>query len=229
MMTPRRLIALWLCAALARPFASSAPAAEVRQGDSIEQVVRALGEPKGAMTIGDRLVFTYARGTVVFRDGAVISARIASEAEASERVDKRDEAVAARKAAEEAARVKRMEAGQAEKAAMLADKEFGQRPAEERLACWRTFREKYRTVPVDAEIAAAEAEAKKTGDEAAVAELERITNRISQVEAAIEKARNTTGVSRNGLLKARADLDRLRIEMDDLQRRREELEPAAAD
>lgn len=117
--------------------------ADIRAGDSVEDVVAKLGEPKGMIEQGRKLTYNYDLGMIDFENGRVIRVNLMTPEE-SERV-KLERARAWEESQHQAAAEQRrlVAAGQAELQARLSDAQFAQRPPDERLAYWQEFTKKY--------------------------------------------------------------------------------------
>lgn len=137
---------------LAMAVAATIPAlAEVKPGDSFQQVIAELGEPQGEIAAGDYRLLYFPRGKVELRDGKVTKAELVTEeqAEKSRQLREQQQAEATRIAAE--AREKRIVDGTAVRQAKLADKDFMASPASERVAFWQNFKKLYPEVPLGSE------------------------------------------------------------------------------
>jgi hypothetical protein len=213
------------------PFGETAAAAEgLTPGDDFARVLSVLGEPRGRLTRGATVLLFYDRGTVTMRDGRVTALSLVSSAEGDRLHAVRQERAAAadqrRNAAAAAYATQQM--GAAEKEAKLQDAAFAAEPPEKRLAYWREFQQRYPGVPVDDQIAAIEGQsggattnaAGQSSDKSpAKSERQKIEEQIAADEKELESLRSASGLSRGGLVKARARMEALRTELDGLRTR----------
>ena len=130
-------------------FAGLATAGEdIRVGDSREQVLAALGEPRGRMEYEAVELLFYDRGRVELENGEVLLVKLVSVEELAR---KNAEELQARElaAAQRARRMAELYAeGKSVRKVKLADAGFMQSSASERVAYWKRFRERYPNVPV---------------------------------------------------------------------------------
>jgi hypothetical protein len=127
--------------------------AAVENGDTREAVVAELGAPTGSAAVGANTILFFARGEVHLRDGRVVKANVVSAEELAKR---EAEQAAAIKRMDDAARERlaRLEAeGHAIYAAKKTDAQFAALPAVEQLNYWRSFASRYPMIPVADEIA----------------------------------------------------------------------------
>lgn len=167
---------------------TAALAADPKVGDTREQVMDLLGNPKGRMATGGNEVLVYDRGTVDLAGGKVTSVKLVTEGELAAR-----EAAAARQARLDEERHRKLVAeGTAEKGRVLADPEFAKKTPAEQAAYWREFSSKYPGVDIKgisqaAEQALQEDERKKQEAERAAAiasqKLEQPPPRLSSSKA----------------------------------------------
>lgn len=129
--------------------------ADVKLGDSYEQVVGLLGTPQGEIVSGDYRLMCFERGKLELRGGKVTKCELISEEQAERARQLRERQLAeARKAAEEA-RVRRIAEGTTIHKTKLADSAFMSSPASERVAYWQGFKRLYPEVPLGDEYTAA--------------------------------------------------------------------------
>lgn len=166
----------------------------VRVGDERAHVYDLLGQPRGYMAYGTTEVLSYERGRVELKDGRVTSVSLISEAE-----------LARRRAEEERRRIAEQERlalllveGTALRDRKLNDTVFTSAPAAERVAYWRTFRQRYPGVNIsepytlalrefEAELAV---QTRQNETQRQLAELERRVNEAeARARAAEEEAR----------------------------------------
>ncbi|MEI6563717.1 MAG: hypothetical protein WCO42_05340 [bacterium] len=156
----------------------------VVKGDTCQQVVEKLGEPKGQVRGGRRTTYYYDRGTVDFLTGRVDRAFLitAGEATAKKEQQAKEETAARRQAEADHARM--IAAGKAQREEKLADKAFAAKPPSERLAYWSDFQKEYPDTDVSVQIVEAtqliEAGRK---DQDRVAELLDMNKRAAEIEA----------------------------------------------
>jgi hypothetical protein len=166
--------------------ALSAPAIGI--GDSRAVVLAALGEPPGYVGTPSREILMYERGEVVLEGGTVISAALISEEEARARRLQREAEEAARLERERIRRAQLAEEGTEIRLRKLADTEFMNASATQRVAFWRQFKKVYPMVELGDEYAAAlrERELELAAENAAYASQTRIRDlerRVAQAEA----------------------------------------------
>jgi hypothetical protein len=169
-----------LAAMLSVPFALAA--AEVRTGDTLNEVRANLGAPHGQLKVGDRQVLYFDRGEVELRNGAVTRTNLLSDSELTA-LESRRAAIAAR-VGEENAR------GETLKAGKLADASFTGAPLSYQIAFWQDFARRYPGVYVAeqlriAHLRLAEQFAEQQANEERLADLEA---RVSEAEARAERA-----------------------------------------
>lgn len=124
----------------------SANAEKVKAGDSMNDVRRSLGVPRGEARVGDRELFYYDRGEIEAKAGIVTRVSLRSEQEQS--------ALEAQRAAEAARLRENREIRQAQlnaegeeiKARKLADPSFRTSPVSYQAAFWEDFSRRYPTV-----------------------------------------------------------------------------------
>lgn len=164
------------------PGADLAPA--VTKGDTVEQVIEKLGDPKGRVSGKRRTTFYYDRGTVDFLTGRVERAFLVTAQEAQEKIAAREKAEEERRKEAEANRARRLTEGRVELDKAVADKTLGAAPPGIRLAFWDDFQKKYPEQDVGAHIALARKEldaAQK--DEGRLGEVIAMNNRAREIEA----------------------------------------------
>jgi hypothetical protein len=135
--------------------------ADVKVGDSLEQVLSAMGEPRGEIKAGTYQLLYFERGRVELRNGKVSKMDLVSEAQQEKiRLSReKQQAEAAQMAAE--ARTKRIVEGMALRKSKLAETAFMNAPASERVAYWQSFKKLYPEVPLGAEYTTALADLEK--------------------------------------------------------------------
>jgi hypothetical protein len=130
---------------------------EVAVGDSAESVRAVLGEPRGYLGCAGHEILVYPRGRVEIRDGAVIEVDLMTAEEAERQRLERERLRAQR----EAERVREKERLRIEglriKNETLSDPRFPGLAASVQLAFWKKFSRMYPDVPVELEIAKAQA------------------------------------------------------------------------
>jgi len=161
-------------------------AAEVRIGDSVDDVRASLGAPRGQLTVGGRQILHFDRGEVELQGGAVTRVALVTPAEFQAREARR--AAEAARLGEETAR--RNAEGEAVKARRLADPSFLAAPLTYQLEVWRNFAVRYPGVSVAEQFAVlrmrlAEQIAERQSQETRLAELE---ERVNQAEARADEA-----------------------------------------
>jgi len=161
--------------------ADTSPA--VVKGDTFEQVVGKLGEPKGKVKGGARTTYYYDRGTVDFLTGRVERAFLMTAAEAKEKIAEREKAEEAMRRHAEAERARLLAEGKAQLEKTLADKEFAATPPAFQLVYWADFQQKFPGIDVSAPIAEAQKklDANQKGNQA-VTELLALNTRASEIE-----------------------------------------------
>lgn len=174
--------------------AGSVPAgqgeSEISKGDTVDQVLAALGDPKGVFQKGDFMTYVYDRGVVDILDERVVFVDLLSEAEARERVAAL-RAAQARQAAQGAERkMRNVEEGTRARARQLANDSFKKKSASERLAYWLAFQRKYPGVDVSRQINAArskargdsESSARQTSMQDAKTRVREIGNKLAELD-----------------------------------------------
>lgn len=134
--------------------AGSSSAADPKIGDSKDQVLDALGNPKGRMLMKNIEAFFYDRGSVELTGGQVSAVKLISEEQLAQK--KANQIEQDRRNAAE--REKLMAEGAVEKERMLADAAFARKPPAEQVDAWRKFAARYPGVSVEAEVQALNAE-----------------------------------------------------------------------
>jgi hypothetical protein len=183
------LAATWL-------FAGEVPATVgIRPGDTLEDVIRVLGQPKGRVESVNSAWFYYDQGEVRMRDNKVTEVSLISDAELQARLE-----------AAERERSLRLEKGVELRDAMLADSAFASRKASERLAVWRQFLARYPEVALGVEYEKAmieaaqeaEKEAEKDAAERRLVDLERrVRDAETQARLAEKAAEDARWEARN--------------------------------
>ncbi len=176
-------------------------AAEVRTGDSLEQVREALGAPRGQLSFGERQRLVYDRGEVELEYGVVTRVKLLSaEAHAGREAQRVAEAARLREEAE--VRHARLAAeGEALKARKLSDSNFIAAPLEYQVAFWEDFARKHPDVPSAEELTLArlrlaeklEAKRAREAEERRIAELEA---RVREAEARAARAEDAADQAR---------------------------------
>ncbi len=138
-----RILIVFLAAAGFGYGASQAALPE--RGDSRDEIIRKLGPPDGTAWTGDREVLQYPRGRVFLHGGLVHSVDMmpADAFRARQARNARESEKAAAKAD------RRRNEGKALRLATLADPDFRQLPADDRLAFWRQFAAEYPEISVE--------------------------------------------------------------------------------
>jgi len=203
-------------------FAVPLRADEVAIGASMAEVTDTFGKPRGRVSSGNTIVFSYERGTVTFTEGKVTAVNLVSPEDAERNRLERERQAVERLAAEAAARQSRMAAGTAERASTLADPTFTNRTTQAQLEYWRDFQNRYPEIPVEAEIAPladalAEADREKAEDES-----DSLDRQIAELEVAIETLANRSGVGRAAFVQGNRDLKRMRAELEVLRQKQAE-------
>lgn len=145
---------------LALLLASSAVAsADVRIGDSEEEVRRVLGAPVASIRTESRHILAFDRGQVELRDGRVIALDLVTEEEALAIRARRIERERWERAQSERQRRERLAEGTALLERRRADPVFQTSAAAEQVAYWRAFQLSYPEVNIALEYAAALARA----------------------------------------------------------------------
>lgn len=156
----------------------------VEKGDTFEQVVLKLGEPKGRITGGRWTTYYYDRGTVDFLTGRVDRAFLITPEEAREKIAVREKEEEAMRQQAEAERVRLLTAGKAQLEKVLGDKAFAASPPAIQLAYWADFQKQYPGIDVSAPIAEATKRLEVSKEEnGKVSELVAMNNRAAEIEA----------------------------------------------
>lgn len=128
--------------------ATLAARAEVKIGDSRQQVIAELGMPQGEISTSGYSLLTFERGRVELRSNLVSKIELVSEEQMTRTRELREQQrVAAEKAATEA-RLNRIAEGTEVRKKKLADSTFSLTPASERVAYWQNFKKLYPEVPL---------------------------------------------------------------------------------
>lgn len=155
----------------------------VNKGDTVEQVVKTLGKPKGVVSGGRMANYYYEQGTVDFVDGRVEKAFLISREEARERTAQRELAERKRQQQIETERARLTEAGRVELARTLEDKAFASRPVSDRVAYWTDFAKRFPYTDVSGQLAkAAEAGQAEKKDQDREAELVSLNKRVVEIQ-----------------------------------------------
>ena len=165
-------------------------AAEVKTGDSLNDVRATLGAPRGQLKIGDRQILHYDRGEIELQSGSVTRVALLSVGDYT--------ALEAKRAAD-AVRINeenvRLDAqGEELKARKLADSAFAASPLTYQLAFWQDFSRRYPGVPVTEQLTVAHMRVAEQfnaqhAQEERLAELEaRVTDAEARADAADAKA-----------------------------------------
>ena len=156
----------------------------VVKGETFEQVVLKLGEPKGKITGGRWTTYYYDRGTVDFLTGRVDRVLLITPEEAREKIAAREKEEEAMRQQAEAERVRVMTAGKAQLEKVLGDKAFAASPPAIQLAYWTDFQKQYPGIDVSAPIAEATKRLEVSKEEnSKVSELVALNNRASEIES----------------------------------------------
>ena len=135
--------------------ATMAARADVKIGDTYQQVIDQLGDPQGEIKSGTYQLLSFDRGRVELRNGKVAKTEILSDEQVEKKrlLAEKKLAEAERKFAAE--REQRIAEGTTVHAAKLADEEFMVSPAADRVAFWQNFKKLYPEVPLGDEYTAA--------------------------------------------------------------------------
>lgn len=155
----------------------------VTKGETVEQVIEKLGDPKGKVSGGRRTTFYYDRGTVDFLTGRVERVFLITAQEAQEKIVAREKAEEDRRKQAEANRAQRRAEGKAQLDKALADKTLSASPPVVRLAFWGEFQKKYPEQDVAAHLTLAKNESEAVQkDEGRLAEVIAMNNRAGEIE-----------------------------------------------
>ena len=172
---------------LAAVFAGQIWAGEIEVGDSREEVIRQVGDPRGAMLSLRMETLFYERGTVTLRDGSVVHVRLKTAEDVVREKARRREEDAARKVAQEEEPERRIEEGNALKAWATKDPEFKQSSPAERLDYWRKFQKTYPKISVSEEIASAEREKLEMAREKLAGRIQELKQEIEETTATLKR------------------------------------------
>ena len=160
------------------------PDAFPAKGDTFEQVVLKLGDPKGKVMAGRRATYYYDRGTVDFLTGRVERVFLITAQEATEKIAEREKLEETMRRQAEADRVRLAAEGKAQREKLLADKSYASLPAAEKLALWSDFQKKYPGIDVGPQIADANKGLEATRSESdRVTELLVLNSRAAEIDA----------------------------------------------
>jgi hypothetical protein len=168
-------------------FAGRLWAGEIEVGDSREEVIQEVGEPRGTMLSLRMETLFYERGTVTLRDGTVVHVRLKTAEEVVREKARRRQEEAARKVAQEQERERRIEEGKALKAWAMNDPEFKQSSPAERLDYWRKFQKTYPKISVSEEIASAEREKLEMEREKLAVRIQELKQEIEEITATLKR------------------------------------------
>ncbi len=171
--------------AYSAPLAPSAIATtDLAIGDTREDVIRVLGEPRGSITSGPYQLLQFERGRVELHDGLVTQLGIVSEAVAQERRFERERAAEVRERLDAERRARRYAEGVDAREYARSDETFQLLSGREQLDFWNDFRRRYPEVRVDVEFASAAARARREIEKQRENErLARMERRIAEAEA----------------------------------------------
>lgn len=122
-------------------------ATEVQVGDSVAEVRRVMGSPRGDIRVGDRQVLYFERGEVELRADVVTKVALLSSEEHAEREAQHAVRVARAREEYEILRSRRVTEGEALKARKQADSAFLASPVTYQAAFWEDFSRRYPEVP----------------------------------------------------------------------------------
>lgn len=168
-------------------------ASEVLVGESLDEVMAEMGQPRGFIRSGTYLLLDYEHGKVELKEGKVVRAELMTDEQLAAHRDlmaKRNIAAAKAAASRRAALIIEGTRIRNEK---LADPAFMSLPASEQVAYWRWFRQAYPVVDVGGEYAVAlqryETELAVQSREAARArEIAALEDRVAEAERAAADA-----------------------------------------
>ena len=224
---------VFLIAALAGGAGLAAGAEEgptVAKGATPAEVVRTLGNPRGMVRLGPRMVYEYDRGVIEFRDDRVVGVDLVTPQEAAQADRERARIAEERRQRTEADRQQSIEQGRRELAAQQGDEAFGRRPASERLAYWLAFRDRFPYTDVSERIAAARVEAAAAQRAAAQTdELGRLRRRIGEIDARFKQLDADYAASLANWKRTEIETERaaLKRECEAAEARIREIEPPA--
>jgi len=147
--------ALIFAVALLTAIASPAESEDVKIGDTLESVRKALGEPRGLIMDETYQLLQYDRGRVELHDGFVSSVNIVSEEEAERMRIERERIAEERRLAEAARRERLRIEGLETLEQVLSDPEYAALSAGKQVAFWKSFKKRYPDVPLGEEYASA--------------------------------------------------------------------------
>jgi hypothetical protein len=151
------------------PLRAQDSADAVSKGDSVDQVLEVLGEPKGTFQKGDFITYVYDQGVVDIVGEKVVYVDLLTEAEVRERKTAVRKAQAEQATRRTSQKRKNVEDGHRVRAQRLADKSFQEKPASERLAYWLSFQRRYPGVDVSSQVSAARADSRGEAESSAAA------------------------------------------------------------
>lgn len=161
-------------------------AADVKPGDSANDVRAALGAPRGQVDVGGHAIFYYDRGEIELRSGVVTRVSLRSAAD-QVALENRRAAEASRVRDEQDIRRAQLSAeGTALKARKLSDPAFQAAPLDYQVAFWEDFSRRYAEVPCSEQLTVARARlAEKVADGQVRTEQAR---RLAELEARVALA-----------------------------------------
>ncbi len=128
---------------------------DLKVGDSQEDLKVKLGEPAGQIISRDKILFLYPQGEVTVKDELIFQIDLMNEKEFADDQKRLEEERISWQKQEEAARLMRIETGEALKAEKLQSSLFTSLPAKDKVAFWRRFQVKYPEVDISEALARA--------------------------------------------------------------------------
>lgn len=159
---------------------------DLAPGASRDEVYAELGEPRSYLRFDATEIVFYERGRVELEEGVATVVNLISQAEADALRQEREEKEEQQRLLAQARRAELYAEGIAIKERKLADTKFMNSSAEERVAFWREFSERYPDVDVSEVYSSALAE--REVDLAAQARLAEKDARLADLEARVQQA-----------------------------------------
>ena len=193
-----KAIPLILCCIF--PLALSA--AEVKLGDTSEEVRGALGVPRGRMEVGGRKFFYYDRGEIELRGGVVTRVAMLSIEDHAALVARRQADAVRVREEQDILRARLTVEGEALKARKLSDPYFLTASPARQVEFWEDFSRRYPTVPSAEELGSARARlgeqvAERRAEAAQALRLAELETRLAEAEARTAEATNRVVFARD--------------------------------
>lgn len=187
--------------------AASVTPSPVALGDSYQQVISVLGEPRGEVRRGGDIFLDYPRGQVELREGKVTSATLISQSEAAQKEQERKDQ--AKEQRDE--RASKIAEGKALKAETLLSPAFAAQSTSQQLAFWQNFRSRYPDVSTDDVYLStlnryAQEEDVKSAERAKALQIASLERRVAETEQRAARAEAQARITATEVLNAENSL-----------------------